>query len=433
MEVLRTELPALGKAVETAMKEIGVGSKGGAEGLRDLLHTIGIIIAGTGRFIGWAESAYGALKRFDVGIANTVDHLRDTNGLLWVTLTPAKIAMDIFDPRKPQAFGKSLHDAATDAGTFGDAFGAAMKGFKAGAVESVAGEFDRLGSSISKTAETADTLAGAMAGKIFSNLMSVDQASLGWNESLLAVQESLKKNHKALDIHTEKGIANRRAVLASVQANIDIYKTSIAAGTGATEAAAAYDVNTKALEAQLHKAHFTQAEIDGLIGKYRNVPDEVNTSIIMKGLSEAIAGLDETLRRINGLPTGKTITLHFQTVGSSVLAGAMSVLGAKATGGIRRAATGLVIPPSDPGTVLTGEPQTGGEVLLPLQGISQMRAMSLAQTAGNGYGFDVQPRGAGGGTTTIKLDLWLNGQKQREVLITAATNRGQTVSQYLGV
>jgi hypothetical protein len=67
-----------------------------------------------------------------------------------------------------------------------------------------------------------------------------------------------------------------------------------------------------------------------------------------------------------------------------------------ASGGVVRAATGLVagiLRPSNPGTlVLAGEPQTHGEVFMPLAGISQSRAMQLAQVAGDAYNFTVMPR-----------------------------------------
>jgi hypothetical protein len=60
----------------------------------------------------------------------------------------------------------------------------------------------------------------------------------------------------------------------------------------------------------------------------------------------------------------------------------------------------MYFPPTDPGTLLVGEPQTGGEWLIPRQGISQMRAAWLGQNAMGGYGLDVVPRG---GTTKVEL------------------------------
>jgi hypothetical protein len=76
---------------------------------------------------------------------------------------------------------------------------------------------------------------------------------------------------------------NKDAILAVVQANLQEYDSQIAVGVAASDAAAKYDENTKALEDQLHAAGYTAAQIDALIGKYRNVPDKVDTSIAING------------------------------------------------------------------------------------------------------------------------------------------------------
>ena len=168
-----------------------------------------------------------------------------------------------------------------------------------------------------------------------------------------------------------------------------LYQAQLAAGMSAEDAARSYDENTAALEAQLQKAHLTQEQIDGLIGKYRGIPKRVDTDIAINGLTAAINGLSDLIKQINGIHD-KTVTIYYRTMGQSMNA-------PLAHGGIRRAAVGMVIPPSDPGTTLVGEPQTGGEALIPLRGISQSRAMGLAQYVGNAYGFSVSSSGGGGG------------------------------------
>src|SRR5436305_15160617 len=77
----------------------------------------------------------------------------------------------------------------------------------------------------------------------------------------------------------------------------------------AQDAAAANDANTAALERQLLEAGLTQKEIDGLIGKYRSLPAKVDTDIAMNGLTEAINGLADLIRQINGIPTHKTTSV----------------------------------------------------------------------------------------------------------------------------
>jgi hypothetical protein len=183
----------------------------------------------------------------------------------------------------------------------------------------------------------------------------------------------------------------------------------------AGDAAKNYDTNTAALEAQLRTAHLTTAQIDELIGKYRGIPKQVDTNIAINGLTSAIEGLTRLIREINGIKD-KTVnvTVYYRSKGQSLNA-------PLARGGIRRAAVGMVIPPSDPGTTLVGEPQTGGEVLTPLRGITQARAMQLSQVAGNSYGFDVVPRDYRGYRThTPSPGMWAGGAAAAATHTTAA-------------
>jgi ribosome-associated translation inhibitor RaiA len=252
---------------------------------------------------------------------------------------------------------------------------------------------------VNSTAVSVDSLAAAMVNKLFTATMGIDQAVLGVAESLTRLDESFKENGKNIDIHSAKGQANRESVLASVTANMQLYQAQISAGMSAEDAAAAYDQNTAALEAQLKKAHLTQGEIDGLIGKYRGIPSKVDTDIAMHGLTDAINGLNETIRLINGLHD-KTVYVTVKQVGDNPRG--QSRGGGFAYGGIRRAASGMIVGPSSPGTLI-GEPQTGGEALIPLQGISASRARALAQTAVGGYGLAVVPQHSGGQAVAVSF------------------------------
>jgi hypothetical protein len=106
-------------------------------------------------------------------------------------------------------------------------------------------------------------------------------------------------------------------------------------------------------------------------------------------------------------------------------------------GGIRKAASGLIVRPSDPGTLI-GEPQTGGEALIPLRGITQTRAAALGQVAVGGYGLDVVARDRHGGTSgwsgpsTLQLAATFvlpSGEVSHRQLITYALNTGRTPAQ----
>lgn len=376
MQVLADELPKLGHAIATATKSIADNSEGGAAALKDLLYVVEMIIAGVGGMIGAAERGYGAFVKLRSSL-------------------PLGLQLILFGPE--QVF--NLQRGATAAKALGDA------------AKSTVVDFDVMNETLNRTSASLESLEGAIVDKIFQATMGLDQALLNVNESLLKVTDSIKQNGRATDEHSEKGIANRRVILGAVQDNMALYQAQLKAGMSAEDAARQYDDNTAALERQLRKSGVAQGEIDKLIGKYKGIPHQVDTDIAINGLTSAINGLADLIRLINGIHD-KTVTVYYRTKGQSLNA-------PLAHGGIRRAAVGMLIPPSDPGTTLVGEPQTGGEALIPLRGISQSRAMDLAQTVGNAYGFrvsaahgyaDMRSAGqmgwsGGGGPTQLELTL----------------------------
>jgi len=365
VKVLAEELPQLGAAFASASKAIAGGSEGGAIALRDLLGVIEMIIAGIGGWIGAAEKVYGEMAK-----------LRDT-----------VIPRDWFFPPEAsqhvETYARAIHGAGDE-------------------LKSFVPDLDEANRKLNETSVTMDSIEASIVNKIFTATMGLDQAFLHMNESLTQLSESFKKNGRELDIHKEKGQANREAVLSAVQANMELYQAQVHAGMSAEDAAKAYDENTAALEAQLRKAGLTAGQIDDLIGKYRGIPHKVDTTIAIEGLTKAINELNETIRLINGLHD-KTIIISYKAYGSPK---GQSRLAPERYGGIRRAAEGMVVGPSDPGTVLFGEPETGGEAFIPLRGISQSRAMALAQTVGDSYGFSVS---SGGGARSLSLTIAFAG------------------------
>lgn len=351
VKVLADELPKIGAAIASAADSIAGGSEGGAQALKDLLGIIEGVIAGLGELIGNAEKVYGALAKF-----------RD-----------AVIPRDwLFPPDAPA----KLDNGARALHAVGDS------------AKSTVVDLDAMNAKLSQTETTMDSLEGTIVNKVLQATLGLDDAVLSVARANLALTETFKENGLQIDKHTgqislntAKGLENRDAVMSLVRANIQTYQANLAVGMSAEDAARAYDDGTASIEAQLKALHLNQGQIDGLIGKYKNIPHKVDTDIAINGLTHAIEGLTDLIKQINGIHD-KTVTIYYRTQGQSLNA-------PLAHGGIRRAAVGMVIPPSDPGTTLVGEPQTGGEALIPLRGISQGRAMGLAQTVGDAYGFSV--------------------------------------------
>lgn len=374
LKEIAAELPGLGASMSKFFALIADGGKGAKDGINLLFLAIETLVVGIGGIIDGLSHLYEWFLAPGKAILGWYNDLTDATTK---TITP-------------------LHDMD------GAAKDAAVSTHGLGIVALAAGEsFTALNAKIGQTAQTADALAASMVSKIFTATMNVDQAAISWNRSLLSLHDTLEKNGKAIDRHTGQvsmntaaGLDNRSAVLAAVSANMQQYQAFVAAGGSAVDAAAQYDTNTAALEKQMRQAGYTQKQIDGLIGKYKGVPASVNTAIAMQGLTDAINGLADLIRMINHIPLSKniTVTTTYRTSGTPRMGNSRNQ---EQYGGILRAAEGLIVPPSDPGTVLFGEPATGGEAYIPLQGISQGRAMDLAQTVGDSYGFQVSRAGGG--------------------------------------
>lgn len=390
----------LGEAGEHALKSIADGAEGGALALHDMANATALVVEGFGKIVQGAENAYQFVREHPFYAALA------TGGLS----VPISI-WTAFD-NQTSSLTTTQYGLQKAAEAAGHAFNAQGE------------DLTLLTQKMSQATVSTDTLAASMVNKIFTATMNIDQGILGVAESLTHLQETFERSAKAtgkhsveLAINTKEGQANREAVFGAVTANMSLYQAQVAAGMSSEDAAKAYEENTRALEKQLRAAGLTQNEIDGLVGKYRGIPRQVNTMIAVDGLTKAINQLNETIRLVNGLHD-KTVTIYYRTRGQSLNA-------PLAAGGIRHAAEGMIVAPSDPGTLIA-EPQTGGEALIPLKGISQSRAMSLAQVVGDSYGFTVSAaQGAYAGMRSTGGAAWAAGSAQ-PIAVTLAITGGST-------
>lgn len=192
--------------------------------------------------------------------------------------------------------------------------------------------------------------------------LGVDDANLAWAAAVRGVTESVKENGRSLDINTEKGAANVEAILQGVraaeqkrQAAIEMAGGEKAAASEVAAANAAFQAQIGQLEALMRKLGFTQGEIDGLLGKYREIAKAPNID--------------------------KYVTVHYRTVGD---ARAAKDLGNLAPGG-RNLGYATGTPSAPPGWAWVGEkgPElvkfAGGETVL------NNRA-SMQAASGGSYG-----------------------------------------------
>lgn len=387
VKVLAEELPAIGRAVKSFFDSIASGGEGGARALQDFLHWVEAVIITTGQIIGYLEKAYGAIRSFGDGFENFLAKARDANPILNGLLAPTAALLDFWDTGKEtaQGYAHRLGEVSRESARLAE-----QSKKTAEDIKSISDAFTSVGQSVE----------GALTSKILDNMFALDHATLHFQESLNSVTQSAKENGRALSGNSEKALKNKEALLSAAEANASLYAQNLLSGDSAAVAAGKYANGAAQLRKQAIAAGFNAKEVDGLIGKYGKVPERVQTILATIGLTDALNKLGQILidfRNLNNkdFKTKYTVTYtvnhvtHYDSTGQP----GNSRQAGFALGGIRHAASGMIVAPSNPGTLI-GEPQTGGELNLPLQGITQARAMNLMRTAGAGYGLEVGPAGS---------------------------------------
>jgi hypothetical protein len=423
---LSADLPKLGDDVDRFFSELGGTGRAGAQALGIAVDVTGASLRGLGTVLAETSTLFELTGTGAVGLLHDLGVLGDTADIL--TASPLASLSQILGGNKDSSddFSKSLEQLKNDMADAGSqkAFDRVMTAARnvGLGVQLAAADFQNFSAKISGARQDTDALAASMVDKLLGSMMSIDQANLGVASSLTQVTEGVKTNGHELDIHTAKGQANTQAILGAVQANIGQYDALIRSGAGAEQAAAAYDANTGALEHQMHQAGFTQAQIDGLIGKYRGVPANVDTDIATYGLTEAINGLNDVIRLANHLD-GRVSTVTIQEIHRTTYTSDTAPSGffkGLAKGGVVSYASGGVhdykmslrpdytarsglLKPSNPGTILAGEPSTGGEVFGPRLGVSHERGLQLAGVLAGWHGGRVVAGPMGGTGVAVQV------------------------------
>ncbi|HTO28566.1 MAG TPA: hypothetical protein VL017_08250, partial [Devosia sp.] len=274
--------------------------------------------------------------------------------------------------------------------------------------QAAAPDYAALSQTLGATTVTADTLAGQLTDKVVGGMLAVDNANNNFNKSLITVGDTIVAIGGHLTDHvrslkkTETGQQQETdAVLAAIQANLQVYDSQIAVGISADDAAKAYAKNSAQLDAQVRAAGKVPPAVQKLIDKYSKVPSKVNTIIAMQGLTTAINNLDDTLKLLNGIDgfhADATVTTHYKTIGRPPTQARPSRWGnvyEPAADGVLSTA-GLYSPVS-PGRFMFAEPSTHGEAFIPKNG-DYGRSMSIISAAAGWYDAHVVPNhGVGGG------------------------------------
>lgn len=242
-------LPRLGKGVDSFMDSLADGSKGGLRMFNILLSDINVTLKVVGNAIEFTARGFDLMMQAASRAADIAARLTG-----WIPL--------LGDATKSvsegwQKWNSNIEYSASAAGMTSDAM--------TDALGRISGSTDGATAAVGRLNAEFDTL--------FGKTMSVDQAAIGYEESIDALSESLKENGRSFDISSEKGRNNRQAILEVVQGAQELRQANIDAGMSTDEANKKYQQQIAALEGVLRKAGMTKDQIAALIEKYKQVPE----------------------------------------------------------------------------------------------------------------------------------------------------------------
>lgn len=274
------------------------------------------------------DGVIGALSSMFGAINETNDALGmiDEGGISrWKMVT-----MILLDPRQAITTGKRtlademLRTAEIAAVAEGDVHQLTLRHqYMSGAATEAAGATDDVTVSMEQSATAAYRNADGVY-ELSENLdalvginLSVEQAVLrtaqGWDD----LTEALTENGSTLDLNTEKGRANREAILSQASAIMDEVQARYDQGESIGSILARYDEQVSSLREVMSQAGLTEAEIDRYIDKLGLTPDRVVTDILAN-TDDANSRLDYLQSRLNRMNGSRYTVWMDQKYGATV-------------------------------------------------------------------------------------------------------------------
>jgi hypothetical protein len=170
----------------------------------------------------------------------------------------------------------------------------------AGAQGELAGQTAKSTEELEKQKEAAEAAEKAF-DDLFDRYMSADKAAIEYEKTLASTNKELKEGKKALDSSSEAGQKNRTATLALIEAVKDQREANIRNGMSVDKADGLYRKQIETLGRTMEKLGFTRKEVEKLIGKYRDVPGKVGTSIETPDLPKASSGIKGYKKQLDNL------------------------------------------------------------------------------------------------------------------------------------
>lgn len=246
VDMLGKRLPKLGADIGQFFAAIGKGSKGGAVALDDVLYAVGRLTKGLGVALSALANLYGTIHD---GVA-AFGELAGASADWLADLLDGVPVLDRISERI-RSFREGGKDIEQGTIRFRGSEQAAedFKRVEAGA-EAAAKALDDY---VTATKRMLDLAAGNKS------------ASLALAEGWLTLNKELKDGKRTLDLNTQAGIDNQKALLEQVQAAEAAREAQLALGGGVDAANATFDANIERIRAMAYQLGYDKTQVDALI------------------------------------------------------------------------------------------------------------------------------------------------------------------------
>lgn len=167
---------------------------------------------------------------------------------------------------------------------------------------------ERAGIEYDEAAGLADQLKAAIDALTAAEMAQIDTLE-GYEAAQDALTSSVQANGRTLDIHTEKGRANRDALEDVAKKSRDVMQADIDSGVPMNQALARHNQRIAALRKEAKDTFGAKSQADKLITTYSKVPKDVRTAI-------RTSGYEEANRRMLDLSAKQTALAHGVQIGS---------------------------------------------------------------------------------------------------------------------
>lgn len=311
IDAISTGLAGVGDALSQMFGAMSGETDEMASGMQFVFQRIQEIIVAGGYVISWLAKAWGvtvdwaaALSGFLAGLPGIGDHFKNWND----KMQAVKATAEGTGPALAGAAG-GMRDYNFSAGTAADTS------------ESMAMRQRILNSTMKAGADAAGDLKGAM-DALNGAAQSAEEAQIAYKEAVKAATDSVKENGRTTDLNTEKGRANRSALLALAQAGqqraqAQYDQTAATKGTSAAEAAAqrAYSASREQLIATARRMGMTRSEAVAYANKIMAIPKAWNTKI-KADTSSARASISSLRSYLKNIPD-ETVNIAMRITGNT--------------------------------------------------------------------------------------------------------------------